>query len=307
MPHTQILILGSGPAGYAAGIYTARAGLSTTMLMGPAPGGQLMLTHEIENYPGAPHITGPDLMDSFHEQAKDVGVNLVYEQAEEVGLSGYPFTVTTDTKTVWTADAFIIATGARPRWLGAPGEDKFKGRGISVCATCDGFFYKDKRVAIIGSGNSAAYEAVFLAQVAAHVTIIARNNRLTAEHRLVEQVLNNPKINLLWETEVVAFQGDTKLESIRCRHLPTGTENDMAIDGVFEAIGHIPNTQLFADSLAIDSRGYLVTQKYTGATSRPGVFAAGDCQEVVHRQAIIAAGSGAVAALSAEKFLLAGN
>lgn len=303
MPDTHVLILGSGPAGYSAGIYTARAGLETTLLTGPTPGGQLILTHKIENYPGFSDIAGADLMTSFQQQAQTVGVNIVMEKADKVDLSERPFQITTDAGTVWRAQTLIIATGASPRWLGAPGEDTFRGHGISVCATCDGFFYRNKKVLIIGDGNTAAYEALFLAKVASSVTIIARNNRLSGEYTLIQQVLNNPKIHIVWETKVTSFLGTDKLTGVRCRHLTTDQETTIEADGVFEAIGHSPNTSLFAGQLAMDDKGYLITNKQTGETSVKGVFAAGDCQEVLHRQAIIAAGSGALAALSAEKFL----
>lgn len=303
MPDTHVLILGAGPAGYAAGIYAARAGLTTTLLTGSTPGGQLMLTHEIENYPGYTNISGADLMTAFQQQAQAVGTRIIMERAEKADLTKRPFHITTNAGTVWAADTLIIATGASPRWLHAPGEDTFRGKGISVCATCDGFFYRNKKVIIIGDGNTAAYEALFLAKVAASVTIIARGNRLTGEHNLIQQVHQEPKITIIWETEVTAFLGTEKLTGVRCRHTRTGLETTLDADGVFEAIGHIPNTQLFTGQLAMDENGYLMTQKYTGATSIAGVFAAGDCQEVVHRQAIIAAGSGAIAALSAEKFL----
>lgn len=303
MPDTQVLILGSGPAGYAASIYAARAGLNTTLLTGPNPGGQLMLTHLIENYPGHSNIAGADLMDSFQRQALSLGVNIIMEQADSVDLSHRPFQIKTNSGTIWSTQSLIIATGASPRWLQAPGEETFKGRGISVCATCDGFFYRNKKVIIIGDGNTAAYEALFLSKVTSSVTIIARNTHLSGEHNLIKQVLENPKITIIWETEVTSFLGTDKLTGVRCRHLQTKQEKVLETDGVFEAIGHIPNTHLFTGQLEIDDKGYLITDKQTGETSVKGVFAAGDCQEVLHRQAIIAAGAGAITALSAEKFL----
>lgn len=302
--HSQVLIIGSGPAGYTAAVYAARAGLQSTMLMGSAPGGQLMLTHDVENYPGFSRISGFDLVDALHKQAESVGVKMVYESVTTADLSQRPFVLKTDMGVDWSADALIIATGSSARWLQVPGEETFKGRGISVCATCDGFFYRNKKVAVVGGGNSAVYEALFLAQTAESVALIHRHNTLTAEKKLVDQLITHPKITPYWDTTVTEFIGDNKLQALKMRNLTTNTLTTLPVDGVFEAIGHIPNTYLFQGQLDIDSNGYIITNCFNRQTSVPGVFACGDVQEPVYRQAVIAAGTGCVAALGAEKFLL---
>lgn len=302
--HTNVLIIGSGPAGYTASIYAARAGLETVLLMGHMAGGQLMLTHEVENYPGFTKISGIDLMENFQKQAESVGVSLKYESAVKVDLSNRPFKIETDMGAEWTADALIIATGSDAKWLGIPSEEKYKGHGISVCATCDGFFYKDKNVAVIGGGNSAVYEALFLSQIAQSVTLIHRRDTLRAEKKLQSQVLSNPKIQIRWDSEVTEFQGDERLKSISIINNKTKVESILPVDGVFVAIGHHPNTELFKGQLEIEASGYIKTNKKTFETSVPGVFACGDVQEEIFRQAIIAAGTGCIAALSAERFLM---
>lgn len=302
--HTQVLVIGSGPAGYTAGIYAARAGLETTLLMGHMAGGQLMLTHEVENYPGYTKISGIDLMENFQKQAESVGVTLKYEMAAKVDLKNRPFTVTTDLDHVWTADCIIIATGSSARWLNAKGEDKFRGHGVAVCATCDGFFYKGKNVAVIGGGSSAVYEALYLAEIANSVTLIHRRDALRAEKHLQNQLLSHKKISVRWDSEVIEFMGEDKLKSILIRNNKTNTESLLPIDGVFVAIGSNPNSDLFRGQLEITESGYIKTDKKTLATSVPGVFACGDVQEEIFRQAVIAAGTGCVAALSAERYLL---
>lgn len=302
--HTQVLVIGSGPAGYTAGIYAARAGLETTLLMGHMAGGQLMLTHEVENYPGYTKISGIDLMENFQKQAESVGVTLKYEMAAKVDLKNRPFTVTTDLDHVWTADCIIIATGSSARWLNAKGEDKFRGHGVAVCATCDGFFYKGKNVAVIGGGSSAVYEALYLAEIANSVTLIHRRDALRAEKHLQNQLLSHKKISVRWDSEVIEFMGEDKLKSILIRNNKTNTESLLPIDGVFVAIGSNPNSDLFREQLEITESGYIKTDKKTLATSVPGVFACGDVQEEIFRQAVIAAGTGCVAALSAERYLL---
>lgn len=302
--HAQVLIIGSGPAGYTASIYAARAGLETVLLMGHMAGGQLMLTHEVENYPGFTKISGIDLMENFQKQAESVGVSLKYESAVKVDLSKRPFKVETDMGAQWTADALIIATGSSAKWLAIPSEEKYKGHGVSVCATCDGFFYKGKNVAVIGGGNSAVYEALFLSQIAQSVTLIHRRDTLRAEKKLQSQILSNPKIQIRWDSEVTEFQGDERLKSISIINNKTKVESILPVDGVFVAIGHHPNTELFQGQLEIESSGYIKTNKKTFETSVPGVFACGDVQEEIFRQAIIAAGTGCIAALSAERFFM---
>lgn len=302
--HAQVLIIGSGPAGYTASIYAARAGLETVLLMGHMAGGQLMLTHEVENYPGFTKISGIDLMENFQKQAESVGVSLKYESAVKVDLSKRPFKVETDMGVQWTADALIIATGSSAKWLGIPSEEKYKGHGVSVCATCDGFFYKGKNVAVIGGGSSAVYEALFLSQIAQSVTLIHRRDTLRAEKKLQSQILSNPKIQIRWDSEVTEFQGDERLKSISIINNKTKVTSLLPVDGVFVAIGHHPNTELFQGQLEIEPSGYIKTNKKTFETSVPGVFACGDVQEEIFRQAIIAAGTGCIAALSAERFLM---
>ncbi len=302
--HARVLIIGSGPAGYTASIYAARAGLETVLLMGHMAGGQLMLTHEVENYPGFTKISGIDLMENFQKQAESVGVALKYESAVKVDFSNRPFKVETDMGAQWTADSVIIATGSEAKWLEIPSEEKYKGHGVSVCATCDGFFYKGKNVAVIGGGSSAVYEALFLSQIAQSVTLIHRRDTLRAEKKLQSQVLSNPKIQIRWDSEVVEFQGDERLKSIVIVNKKTKVESILPVDGVFVAIGHHPKTELFQGQIDIEASGYIKTNKKTLETSVPGVFACGDVQEEIFRQAIIAAGTGCVAALSAERFLM---
>ena len=302
--HTRVLIIGSGPAGYTAGIYTARAGLETVLMTGHMAGGQLMLTHEVENYPGFSRISGIDLMANFQKQAESVGVQLKYEMIKSVDLSARPFKVETEMDQRWTADAIIIATGSSARWLGAKGEDKYKGHGVSVCATCDGFFYRNKSVAVIGGGSAAVYEALYLSEMADKVTLIHRRDELRAEKHLQNQLLVHPKISIRWDSEVIEFMGEQQLKSLKIKNVKTGDISILPVDGAFEAIGNTPNSDIFKGQLDISKDGYIITDKKTCATSVPGVYACGDVQEETYRQAVIAAGTGCVAALSAEKFLL---
>lgn len=301
--HTRVLILGSGPAGWTAGIYTARAGLETTLLTGPTAGGQLMLTHEIENFPGFSKISGIDLISEFQKQAEALGVNVKYEMAASVDFSKKPFVIKTEMDDEWTADTVIIATGSSPKWLNIPGEENFKGKGISICATCDGFFYRKKKVAVIGGGNSAVYEALFLSEVADHVTLIHRGSELRADKVLIDKINQNSKITILWNTVVQEFIGSEKLKQLKLFNQKEHVETVLDIDGTFVAIGNQPNTLLFKDQLELDEYGYIKTQ-FAQKTSVDGIFACGDVQEPLFRQAIIAAGTGCVAALSAEKYLL---
>ncbi|MBR6675386.1 MAG: thioredoxin-disulfide reductase [Alphaproteobacteria bacterium] len=302
--HTRVLIIGSGPAGYTAGIYTARAGLETVLMTGHMAGGQLMLTHEVENYPGFTRISGIDLMASFQKQAESVGVQLKYEMVKSVDFSKRPFKIKTEMNRTWTADAVIIATGSSAKWLEAKGEEKYRGHGVSICATCDGFFYRGKSVAVIGGGSSAVYEALYLAQIADKVTLIHRRDELRAEKHLQNQLLVHPKISIRWDSEVVEFLGEQQLNALKIKNAKTGDESVLPIDGAFVAIGNRPNTEIFKGQLDLSKDGYIKTHKSTCATSVEGVFACGDVQEDTYRQAIIAAGNGCVAALSAEKFLL---
>ena len=302
--HTRVLIIGSVPAGYTPGIYTARAGLETVLMTGHMAGGQLMLTHEVENYPGFTRISGIDLMASFQKQAESVGVQLKYEMVKSVDFSKRPFKIKTEMNRTWTADAVIIATGSSAKWLEAKGEEKYRGHGVSICATCDGFFYRGKSVAVIGGGSSAVYEALYLAQIADKVTLIHRRDELRAEKHLQNQLLVHPKISIRWDTEVVEFMGEQQLNALKIKNTKTGDESILPIDGAFVAIGNRPNTEIFKGQLDLSKDGYIITQKNNCATSVEGVFACGDVQEDTYRQAVIAAGTGCIAALSAEKFLL---
>ena len=303
--HTQVLILGSGPAGYSAGLYTSLAGLDTVLLTGKNIGGQLTLTNEIENYPGFLIGKGIELMDIFQKQIIQSGVRILYEQAIHTDLKQKPFYTRTDTGTEITADTIIIATGNSARWLNLPTEKQFIGRGISICATCDGFFYKNKIVSVIGGGNTAGYEALYLAQTAQVVYLIYRENTFQAEKNITKKINKNPKIQQIANHTVLSFSGKDKLEKITIQHTQTKKTQDIYTSGVFEAIGHIPNSQLFQGQLDIDSDGYIITDSKTFQTSCQGIFACGDIQSFPYRQAIIAAGTGCIAALSAKKYLLA--
>lgn len=302
--HTSVLIIGSGPAGYTAGIYTTRAGIQTTLITGNTVGGQLTRTNEVENFPGFEMISGIELMEKMYSQAKHVGVNIIQDEISSLDLSKKPFKFESRGNLKGTADTIIIATGASPKWLKSIGEDKFKGKGISICATCDGFFYKNKTVAVIGGGNSALYEAQFLANVASKVFLINKNKSFKGENKIQEKVIHNPKIEILYNTEVVEFIGENKLSSIILKNIKNDQIFQLDVNGVFEAIGTEPNTGFLNNQLQITSHGYIKTNKRTMETSIEGVFACGDVQEEKYKQAIISAGSGAIAALSVEKYLL---
>ncbi len=305
--HHQVVILGAGPAGYTAALYAARSGLKPIVISGPLPGGQLVYTHQIENFPGFMNISGVELVETFDKQVLSLGVSFIHESVETVDFSNRPFHLALSNGEDMTADSVIIAMGSSPRWLGIPGEEKFKGKGISVCATCDGFFYRGKKVAVIGGGNTALYEALFLSTFAEKITIIHRHAQLSGEKALIEKVKKNPKINVLWNTEAVSFEGEEKLSKIVLKNLETNHLTELEIAGAFVAIGQIPNSSLFEKQLDIDSQGFILTNYKTRETSISGIFAAGDIQEPIYRQAIIACGSGCIAALSAEKFLLEKN
>ena len=302
--HTQVLIIGSGPAGYTAGIYAARSNLSPIMIMGNLVGGQLLYTHKIENFPGIDNTDALNLIDNFQKQAVNLSIQMIYENVINVNLKCKPFEIKLSSGVIITADSIIIASGASPKWLGIKGEENFKGKGISVCATCDGFFYKGKDVVVIGGGNTALYEAIFLSSLANHVFLVNRDIDLNGEYILKEKVKNNPKIQIINESVLTSFEGDERLRSVWIKNIRTLEVQKIDIEGAFIAIGQNPNTDLFKGQLQMDESGYLQTDSCTKQTSIEGIFAAGDVQEKMFRQAIIACGSGAVAALSAEKYLL---
>ncbi len=303
MIKTDVLIIGSGPAGYTAGLYTTRAGLSTILFTGSAVGGQLMYTHAVENFPAFEKISGADLMDKFKHQIQQIGTQIRHEQITKINTEVYPFTFETETYESGVARSIIVATGACAKWLNVPGEEKFKGNGISICATCDGFFYRNKIVAVIGGGNTALYEALFLSKVAAKVWLINRSDTFTGEHLLQTQVQSHQNIEILYNTVVHSFEGTSHLEYIVVQNTANFQKTELPVHGVFEAVGTEPSTTLVCNQLELTPTGYIVTNKRTMETSIPGVFACGDVQEDTYRQAIIAAGSGCIAALSCEKFL----
>jgi thioredoxin reductase (NADPH) len=299
----KVIIIGSGPAGLTAGIYTARAMLSPLLLAGSAMGGQLMTTTDVENFPGFPEgILGPELMQRMLQQAERFGTRILYEDAVRVNLREHPFTVETSAGNVFRCLALIIATGASPRRLGLPSEEKFFGRGVSTCATCDGWFYRDKVVCVIGGGDSAMEEALYLTHHASKVYVIHRRDQLRASKIMQERAFKNPKIEFIWNTVVTEILGDQTVTGVRLKNVKTGEESELPLDGVFLAIGHEPNTKLFEGQLELDERGYIVVDRYQ-RTSVPGVFAAGDCHDHTFRQAITAAGFGCAAAIMAERWL----
>jgi len=304
---TKVLIIGAGPAGYTAAIYTARANLSPVLVAGLQPGGQLTITTDVENYPGfAEPIQGPWLMEQMAKQAEHVGTEIMYDLITEVDFSARPFRAWTDGGVEFEAETVIIATGAQARWLGLPSEQQYQGAGVSACATCDGFFYRGKKVAVVGGGNTAVEEALYLTHHASHVTLIHRRNSLRAERILQQRLSENPKISVIWDHAVDEILGSGTPEvvtSARLKNVKTGQTQEIEVDGVFIAIGHSPTTALFAGQVHLDDEGYIVTTPGTTETSVPGVFAAGDVQDKTFRQAVTAAGTGCMAALEAEKFL----
>jgi thioredoxin reductase (NADPH) len=305
----KVVIIGSGPAGYTAAIYAARAMLEPVLIMGIQPGGQLTITTDVENYPGfADVIQGPWLMEQMQKQAEHVGSKLIGDHVSKVILGNRPFEIVCDSGDRYLADSIIIATGAQARWLGIESEQKFKGYGVSACATCDGFFYRGKKVVVIGGGNTAVEEALFLTNFATHVTLVHRRDRLRAEKILQDRLFRNPKISVLWNTVLEAVLGDDdplKVRGVRLREAQSNAVSDHAVDGVFIAIGHTPASELFAGQLRMKPSGYIETAPFSTATSVPGVFAAGDVTDDVYRQAVTAAGQGCMAALEAERFLAA--
>jgi thioredoxin reductase (NADPH) len=304
---TRVLIIGAGPAGHTAAIYAARASLEPILVAGLQPGGQLTITTDVENYPGfADVIQGPWLMEQMAAQAEHVGTRMVQDLIVEADFSTRPFRCRGDSGDLFIADAVIIATGAQARWLGIPSEQRLQGRGVSACATCDGFFFRGKSVVVIGGGNTAVEEALYLTHHATHVTLIHRREALRAEKILQARLFANPKISVVWDSVVEEILGAGQPESVsavRLTNVKTGRVSDLATDGVFIAIGHVPNTAIFAGQMAMDGEGYIRTEPGRTHTSVPGVFAAGDVQDKVFRQAVTAAGTGCMAALEAEKFL----
>ena len=301
--HHELVIVGSGPAGLTAAVYTARANLEPVMVEGLAAGGQLMLTTEVENYPGfIDGIMGPDLMMRFREQAMRFGTRFITADADAVDFSVRPFRIRVSDLEV-AADAVIISTGATARMLGLPNESRLLGHGVSTCATCDGFFFRDHDIAVVGGGDSAVEEAIFLTKFARTVTIIHRRDELRASKIMQDRALANAKIEFRWNSEVVDATGETKLSSIRLRDTVTGEESDLAVTGMFVAIGHDPTTSLFGGQLDLDDDGYIITAPDSTRTSVDGVFACGDVQDRTYRQAITAAGSGCMAAIDAERYL----
>jgi thioredoxin reductase (NADPH) len=307
--HAKVVIIGSGPAGWTAAIYAARAMLEPIIIQGSQPGGQLTITTDVENYPGfAGVIQGPWLMEQMQAQAEHVGTRVVYDYVSKVEFGQWPFKMLCDSGDVYLADSVIVATGAQARWLDLPSEQEYKGYGVSACATCDGFFYRNKEVIVVGGGNTAVEEALFLTNFASKVILVHRRDHLRAERILQERLFKHPKIEVVWDSVLDEVQGsDTprKVSRVRLNNIKTRATTERATDGVFVAIGHQPASQLFAGQLEMKPSGYIITAGHSTATSVPGVFAAGDVTDDVYRQAVTAAGQGCMAALEAERFLAA--
>jgi len=305
--HTKVLIIGSGPAGYTAAVYAARAMLKPILVHGMEPGGQLTTTTDVENFPGfAEVIQGPWLMEQMRDQAKAVGTKIIEDHIASVNLKSKPFEAVGDGGQKYTADSIIISTGAQARWLNIESEQKFRGFGVSACATCDGFFFKEKTVAVVGGGNTAVEEAMFLTKFASKVQLIHRRDELRAEKLLQKKLMENKKIEIIWDSvveEVIGDEGPKNVKGLKIKNVKTNDIKELKIDGLFIAIGHDPATELFKDQLNMDKEGYLFTKPDSTETNVPGVFAAGDVKDKVFRQAVTAAGMGCMAALEAEKFL----
>jgi thioredoxin reductase (NADPH) len=305
--HAKVIILGSGPAGYTAAIYAARAMLEPVVIQGSQPGGQMTITTDVENYPGfAEVVQGPWLMEQMAAQAEHVGTELIMDHIVKVEVARRPVRLTGDSGDTYTCDALIIATGAQARWLGLASEEKFKGYGVSACATCDGFFYKGKEVIVVGGGNTAVEEALFLTNFANKVTIVHRRDSFRAEKIMQERLFKNPKIDVVWDSALDEVLGAGELRTVtgvRLKNVKTGKLSERKVDGVFIAIGHVPATDLFKGQLAMKPTGYLITEPDSTRTSIPGVFAAGDVKDEIFRQAVTAAGMGCMAALEAERYL----
>ena len=304
--HTKVLIIGSGPTGYTAGVYASRAMLEPILVQGIEPGGQLTTTTEVENWPGDTEVQGPDLMVRMEAHAKAMGTEIIGDIISDLDLSQRPFTAKGDSGATYTADAVILATGARAKWLGLPSEEKFKGFGVSACATCDGFFYRGQEIVVIGGGNTAVEEALFLTNFASKVTLIHRRDELRAEKVLQNRLLKHPKIEPLWFhelDEVVGTDAPLGVEAVRAKHTKTGEITEIPCKGVFIAIGHAPANELVKDVLETHNGGYVKVEAGSTHTSIPGVFAAGDLTDHIYRQAVTSAGMGCMAALDAEKFI----
>ena len=305
--HTKVLIIGSGPAGYTAAVYAARAMLNPILVHGMEPGGQLTTTTDVENYPGfAKVIQGPWLMDQMKDQAKAVGTEMIEDHISSVNFKSKPFEAIGESGKKYTADSIIISTGAQARWLNLESEKKFRGFGVSACATCDGFFFKEKTVAVVGGGNAAVEEAMFLTKFASKVKLIHRRDKLRAEKMLQKKLMDNKKIEIIWDSVVEEIVGDDNpknVKGLKIKNVKNNNISDIKIDGLFIAIGHDPATQLFKDQLKMDKEGYLITKPDSTETNVPGIFAAGDVKDKIFRQAVTAAGMGCMAALEAEKYL----
>ena len=305
--HTKVLIIGSGPAGYTAAVYAARAMLNPILVHGMEPGGQLTTTTDVENYPGfAKVIQGPWLMDQMKDQAKAVGTEMIEDHISSVNFKSKPFEAIGESGKKYTADSIIISTGAQARWLNLESEKKFRGFGVSACATCDGFFFKEKTVAVVGGGNAAVEEAMFLTKFASKVKLIHRRDKLRAEKMLQKKLMDNKKIEIIWDTvveEIVGDENPKNVKGLKIKNVKNNNISDLKIDGLFIAIGHDPATQLFKDQLKMDKEGYLITKPDSTETNVPGIFAAGDVKDKIFRQAVTAAGMGCMAALEAEKYL----
>ncbi|MET3127769.1 thioredoxin reductase (NADPH) [Arcicella rosea] len=305
MEHLQTLIIGAGPAGYTAAIYAARANLKPVMYVGNQPGGQLTITNDVENYPGFPEgVGGPEMMEMFAKQAKRFETDVRYGVVTEVDFSGHPHVVTIDGEKTLTADAVIIATGASAKWLGLPSESRLNGSGVSACAVCDGFFYRKQTVAIVGAGDTACEEALYLSKICLHVHMLVRKSTMRASKIMEERVKNTANITIHWNTETEEILGENVVEAIKVREVSTGKIDIIPVQGFFVAIGHQPNSDVFSKYLEMDSQGYLITQPDSTKTNVAGVFACGDVQDKNFRQAVTAAGSGCMAALEAERFLM---
>ena len=306
--HTRLLIIGSGPAGYTAAVYGARAMLAPILVQGMQPGGQLTITTDVENWPGDASVMGPDLMARMENHARETGTEILTDVITSLDLSGRPFTATGDSGATYTADAVVLATGAQAKWLGLPSEQKFQGFGVSACATCDGFFYRGKEIVVVGGGNTAVEEALFLTNFASKVTLVHRRDSLRAEKIMQERLFNNPKIEVLWNHAPVEVLGDDQplgVTGVKVRHVETGAEQVIPCAGFFVAIGHTPASELVKDQLRLQAGGYVWGEPGSTRTSIPGVFAAGDLTDHVYRQAVTSAGMGCMAALDAEAFLAA--
>ncbi|MCC6863866.1 MAG: thioredoxin-disulfide reductase [Rhodobacteraceae bacterium] len=304
--HTRVLIIGSGPAGYTAAVYCARAMLEPILVQGLQPGGQLTITTEVENWPGDTHVQGPDLMIRMEKHARAVGAEIITDYINSLDLSARPFSAQSDSGTVYTADTVILATGAQAKWLGLPSEEKFKGFGVSACATCDGFFYRGKEIVVIGGGNTAVEEALFLTSFASKVTVIHRRDSFRAEKIMQDRLFKNPKVQVIWNHTVNEVLGDEiplGVTAVRTQNVLTGKITDIPCAGLFVAIGHSPASALVKDQLKLHNGGYVKVEAGSTRTSIPGVFAAGDLTDHIYRQAVTSAGMGCMAALDAEKFL----